>query len=334
MKNISKVSLSGSTAAVTGGAGLIGSFLVEQLLQLGANVVVIDDLSKGLMSNLNGVTDKIDFREGDLECPRFSRDALDGCSVVFHLASRAYGVGYAYGHHLENMAHNERITTNVIEALERQRPQHVLMASSSCVYDDNGPDAISELPLFMGNPERVNKGYGWAKRFLEQKARLLTEEASIPVTIVRPFNIYGERYRWVGEYSQAIPMLVKRIMNGENPVQVWGSGDQRRSYIHAHDCARMMLGLVERGYSAGPVNIGTRETWSMRDLVALICEVAKVNPEIIFDRTKPEGRLVKSSNTALFDSIMPGFQFEVPLREGLMRMLKWYDKTFGEGSVE
>ncbi|CAG0998633.1 partial GDP-L-fucose synthase, partial [Rhodocyclaceae bacterium] len=184
------------------------------------------------------------------------------------------------------MAHNERITTNVIEALERQRPHHVLMASSSCVYDDNGPDTISELPLFEGSPERVNKGYGWAKRFLEQKATLLAEETGLPVTIVRPFNIYGERYRWVGKYSQAIPMLVKRIMDGENPVVVWGSGNQRRSYIHAHDCARMMMGLVEIGYTAGPVNIGTQETISMRDLVALICEVARVNPELSFDRSK------------------------------------------------
>jgi nucleoside-diphosphate-sugar epimerase len=186
----------------------------------------------------------------------------------------------------------------------------------------------------MGNPERVNKGYGWAKRFLEQKATLLAEETDIPVTIVRPFNIYGERYRWVGEYSQAIPMLVKRIMDGENPVEVWGSGDQRRSYIHAQDCARMMMGLVEKGYSAGPVNIGTQETWSMRDLVALICEVAKADPEISFNRSKPEGRLVKSSDTALFNATLPQFQFEVPLREGLMRMLKWYDKTFRGESIE
>jgi nucleoside-diphosphate-sugar epimerase len=328
------IELRGVTTAVTGGAGLIGSYLVEQLVAVGAHVVVIDDFSKGTRENLAAVEDRIDIREGDMESSSFTHDALDGCGLVFHLASRAYGVGYGQGHHLEIMAHNERITTNVIEALERQRPQHVLMASSSCVYDDSGPDTLPELPLFEGSPERVNKGYGWAKRFLEQKSTLLAEETGVPVTIVRPFNIYGERYRWVGQYSQAIPMLVKRIMDGENPVMVWGSGNQRRSYIHAHDCARMMMGLAKIEYTAGPVNIGTQETISMRDLVTLICEVARVTPELSFDRGKPEGRVIKSSNTALFNAIMPAFEFEVPFREGLTRMLEWYRKTFESGVAQ
>ena len=89
--------------------------------------------------------------------------------------------------------------------------------SSSCVYDDNSPDYTPELEVFHGKPETANKGYGWAKRFLEQKATLFSEEMNIPIVIPRPFNIYGEKYCWAGEYSQAIPMLVKRILDGDNP---------------------------------------------------------------------------------------------------------------------
>lgn len=317
-----------SAIAVTGGAGLIGSCLVDLLVERGERVVVIDDFSKGSRQNLVRSIEQIEIREGDLEDRAFALEALAGCRTVYHLASRAYGVGYGQGHHLEILAHNERITTNIIESMERHRPEHVLITSSSCVYDDNGPDIIPELRLFLDNPERVNKGYGWAKRFLEQKTVLLTEETGIPATIVRPFNIYGERYQWVGEYSQAIPMLVKRIMDGENPVLVWGSGNQRRSYIHAHDCARMMIGLVDVSYTAGPVNIGTEETISVRDLVLMICDVAGVQPELVFDRTKPEGRAIKSSDTSLIKTILPGFAFDIPLREGIDRMLGWYKNTF------
>lgn len=321
-----------ATVAVTGGAGLIGSHLVDLLLEQGARVVVIDDFSKGTRDNLQQSLNSIELREGNLEDPGFTHEALAGCDTVYHLASRAYGVGYGQGHHMEILAHNERITTNVIDALDAHRPKRVLITSSSCVYDDNGPDTIPELPLFLDAPEKVNKGYGWAKRFLEQKSVLLAEETGIPITIVRPFNIYGERYRWVGKYSQAIPMLVRRILNGEDPVLVWGSGNQRRSYIHAHDCARMMIGLTETNFTTSPVNIGTEETISVRDLVSLICQTAELSPELTFDLSKPEGRSIKSSNTALFQSVLPGFEFDVSLKDGVQRMLGWYEKTFPNGA--
>jgi len=319
-----------SVIAVTGGAGLIGSFLVDELVAASLRVIVIDDFSKGQRQNLVHVENKIELREGDLEVPGFASDALSGCDIVFHLASRAFGVGYAEGRHLEILRHNERITDNLLDAVAHHRPRHLLVTSSSCVYADDGPDTVSELSLFQGEPEIVNWGYGWAKRFLEQKSLIYARETGVPVTIVRPFNIYGERYRWVGEFSQAIPMLVKRVMDGEDPVVIWGGGNQRRSYIHARDCARMMLALVQADHSHGPVNIGTEETTSMIDLVNLICRVADVSPAFEFDRTKPEGRLVKSADMRLFRTIVPDFSFSLDLEQGLAAMVGWYSDLFGK----
>ena len=91
--------------------------------------------------------------------------------------------------------HNEKITNNLLEVFENSKPYKILVTSSSCVYKDNGPDLISERYLFDQEPEIVNRGYGWAKRFLEQKFLLLSEISNINLKIVRPFNIYGERYR-------------------------------------------------------------------------------------------------------------------------------------------
>ena len=120
-------------------------------------------------------------------------------------------------------------------------------------------------------------------------------------------------------------------MDGENPVVLWGSGNQRRNYTHAHDCARIFRQLVERGYTGRPVNIGTTETLSIKELFSLICEVANVNPEVGLDLQKPEGRLVKSSDTTLLNSIVPHFEYQVSLREGICRMLDWYERTFKKG---
>lgn len=320
------------TVVVTGGAGLIGSFLVERLVAVGAEVIVADDFSKGRRSYLASVADRLEVREGDLEQLSVMARALEGADVVFHLASRAYGVGYSSSNHLEMLQHNERITNNLMQSLARKPVEHLLVTSSSCVYPDDGPDTVPELPLFSGEPELANWGYGWAKRFLEQKAVMLARETGIPLTIVRPFNIYGERYTWFGEASQAIPMQVKKVMDGDDPVVIWGSGEQRRNYLHAIDCADAMAGLVEAGYE-GVVNIGTEDTVTLRELVENICRVAGRKPRLVTDTSRPEGRRVKSSDSRLLRHAYPGFAPRVGLESGLARMLAWYDATFAKAIV-
>jgi UDP-glucose 4-epimerase len=252
--------------------------------------------------------------------------ALEGADVVFHLASRAYGIGY--GDHLAALTHNEKITDNLLQVLARRPVMHLLVTSSSCVYPDDGPETLPELPLFTGEPEQANWGYGWAKRFLEQKSVMFARVAGIPLTIVRPFNIYGERYAWAGDHSQAIPMLVKKVMDGSDPVVIWGSGEQRRNYLHAFDCADAMAGLVEAGF-AGAVNIGTEETVTLRELVAAICRAGGKTPRIVTDLSKPEGRRIKSSDSGLLRRGYPGFRRSIELESGLQRMIGWYRTTFG-----
>lgn len=319
-----KIDLSARSVAVTGGAGLIGSFLVENLLARGARVVVIDDFSTGLRRHLASVEGKFELREGDLEQRGFALEALEGAEYVFHLASRAFGVGYGASRHLQICLHNERVTDNIIEALDRHRPKFVLAVSSSCVHRDDGPDTFPELPVFDGDPEHVNRGYGWAKRFLEAKFALLSEASGIPVAIARPVNIYGERYRWRGANSQAIPMLVHKVMSGMDPVVIWGSGEQRRNYMHAADCADLLCRIVEAGTGGTTVNVGLEETISMADLVASIVAVSGKSPRTVLDRTKPEGRFVKSADSTRLRSVVGDVKPTVALHEGLARMVGWY----------
>lgn len=325
--------LKDKSVVVTGGAGLIGSFLVERLVAAGADVVVGDDFSKGRRENLAGVIGKVEIREGDLEQLAAMERALEGAEIVFHLASRAYGIGYSAGNHVKILEHNEHITGNLIHVLAKRPVQHLLVASSSCVYPDDGPDVLPELPLFTGEPEMANWGYGWAKRMLEQKALILARETGVPLTIVRPFNIYGERYAWVGEASQAIPMQVKKVLDGENPIVIWGSGTQRRNYLHAIDCADAMAGLIETGFT-GTVNIGMEDTVTLSELVNSICRIAGRDPKLVADTTRPEGRRIKSADSSALRRAYPGFRKSVTLDEGLGRMLGWYRETFGAQKTE
>lgn len=320
--------LNGRIVTVTGGAGLIGSFLVERLVAAGARIVVADDFSKGRQEYLANVAHQVEVRQGDLETVEAVERALDGAEVLFHLASRAYGVGYSAGRHLAILEHNERITNNLLHVLSRRPPAHLLVTSSSCVYPDDGPDTVPELPLYTGEPELANWGYGWAKRMLEQKMLMLARETGVPLTIVRPFNIYGERYTWLGEASQAIPMLVKKVMDGDDPIVIWGSGAQRRNYLHAIDCADAMAGLVEAGFT-GVVNIGTEDTVTLIELVETICHAAGRRPRLVTDTIKPEGRRVKSADSTLLRRAYPGFARRIDLQQGIARMIKWHQATFG-----
>lgn len=323
------------TIGVTGGLGLIGSFLAEELTEIGARVVLVDDESKGSWKYIPDLTSKVDYRKGSLESPAFAREALDGCDVVFHLASRAYGVGFSQKNNFEMFRFNDLINTNVLDAIAYHRVNQALVVSSSCVYPDDGPTPMPDCIPVTGEPERVNWGYGWAKRILEQKAIIYQKETGIPITVVRPFNIYGEHYNWVGNSSQAIPMLVKRILDGENPVVIWGTGNQRRNYIHGLDCARAMIRLMENGYFERPVNLGREETVSVRDLVIRIAECAQLDIKLVTDRSKPEGRFIKSADSKLLSAALgDDFEWKVSLREGIKRMTEWYTETFPKEDTE
>lgn len=314
---------------VTGGAGLIGSFLCERLVTSGYKVFVIDDFSKGQLSNLKTIERDIEIIEADLQNLNHSIRFLSKAKNIFHLASRAYGVGYSSKNHIETLLHNEKISNNLLEVFEDSKPDNILIASSSCVYMDEGPEKISERPLFESEPEKVNSGYGWAKRFLEQKFIILSKINHINLKIVRPFNIYGERYRWVGEYSSAIAMLVKKVMDEEDPIHAWGSGKQRRSYMHAYDCSRIMKIFMESVDGNSTLNIGTEETISIKDLVNIICKESSRNPKIIFDKSKPEGRFIKSSDTTYLKKVIGKEKIiTINIEEGIRKMIGWYNNNF------
>jgi len=319
----------GKPVAVTGGLGLIGSFLCEELCARGAKVILVDDESKGSWKYIPHLRDRVEFRRRDLADPQQAIEGLAGAEFVFHLASRAYGVGFSQKNNFEMFRFNDLVNTNVLDGIAANHPQQALVVSSSCVYSDEGPTPMSDCQPLTGEPERVNWGYGWAKRVLEQKAFIYQKETGIPLTVVRPFNIYGERYNWVGDSSQAIPMLTKRLLDGENPLVIWGTGNQRRNYVHALDCARVMLQLVENGYHERPVNIGREETVSVKDLVQRLASLNSMSLELVCDRTKPEGRFIKSADSNLLMAALgDNFVWKVDLQEGLSRMISWHRQTF------
>lgn len=319
----------GARVCVTGGAGLIGSYLVEQLLDRGCEVTVIDDLSKGTLDNLKAVENKYALKKINLE---ENHDQLfEGIDYVFHLASRAYGIGYSSTNHVGLMIHNELVTNTIARNLNQHPPKGVCILSSSCVYPDSDIGFFSEERFGRSTiclPESANRGYGLAKQLLESKVSFVCQELDISLKIVRPFNVYSERYLWMGDKSQALPMLVHKAVTEDQKIVVWGSGEQQRNYIHALDLARKIVGLCDSHY-VGPINIGASMNVSIRRLAEMLLEeLGRKNLRIEFDRSKPEGCIIKTGEFSLQTNL--GLPLEtISLEQGLARMCQWGVTNFG-----
>jgi nucleoside-diphosphate-sugar epimerase len=178
-------------------------------------------------------------------------------------------------------------------------------------------------------PESVNEGYGWAKRIQELAGDYYVHDYGMKVSIVRPFNPYGGNYHWGSEEkAHVVPALVKRVMDGEDPLRVWGTGKQRRNLLHASDATRLILTVVEKDLVATPVNIGYDEDITIADLVNLICEVSGKHPKVEFDTSRPEGRFRKCADATRLREVTNGYVPRVSLREGIEEMIEWYRRSF------
>jgi nucleoside-diphosphate-sugar epimerase len=307
---------------VTGGAGMIGASLLPKLAKAGHDVIVVDDLSRGYNTHVPDacqliVSDVAEIMDLD----------IGSVDVVFHLCSFMFGLGYSQNNHAELYDRNTRISDSLLTFMKAQaRTCRMVFVSSSCVYPDDGPDCCTEETPLGNYTEMANLGYGYSKRHMEDRLRLASSIFGFPLSIVRPFNIYGEAYRWVGSFSQAIPMLVNKVMCDEPRIEVWGSGLQRRNYVHADDCAELLFRLGVGPNVVPLLNIGHQKTITLNDLTLLIATLAGRSINIDNNHDKPEGRFVKACSPEAIFHHFPDFEFSINLRAGLSRMIDWWYK--------
>ena len=313
---------------VGGGCGFLGSYLVPALVRAGARVTVVDNLEHGDSSALDPVKAAVTFVQADLRERSVCDEVLPGHDLFINLAAKASGVGFSRTHHGEMLIDNILCGLVPLQAAQRHGISRIVMTSTSCVYSDDAPVPTPELDAFIGEPEKVNEGYGWAKRVQELAAGYLAREHGTKITILRPFNLYGSNYPWRStERAHVIPALVKRVLDGEDPLVVWGSGEQRRNFLHGEDAAEIILRVLASG-AEGPVNIGYEEDTRIADLVALICDVTGRRPKIVFDRSRPDGQARKSSDSTRLRALTGNYEPRITLREGVEQMVDWYARTF------
>ena len=308
---------------VTGGAGFIGSHVVEKLIERGATVTVLDNLQNGSLKNLDSYKGKFKFIKGDCIDPKVSDKACAGQNIVMNLAARVGGIDYNRRHQATMLRDNLLIGSVMIESARKAGVERFLVVSSACVYPRNCSVPTPEVEGFLDEPEPTNGGYGWAKRMNEKSGFYYAEEFGMKVGIVRPYNCYGPRDHFDPDTSHVIPSLIKRIVDGEDPVIVWGDGKQTRAFLFVTDLAELMINAIEKYPVPEPINLGTDEEISIKELVENILKITDKKYKIKFDTTKPNGSPRRNSdNTKARKEI--GYAPRVALDEGLKKTIEWY----------
>ncbi len=312
---------------VTGGASFIGSHLVDALVERGARVRVVDNLSTGLRENLAGhlASGAIEFREEDLFHSGVARMAAEGQAVAFHLAADHGGRGYIATHPVE-CSRNLVLDGIVFEACQQAGVGQIVYASSGCVYPTSKQmDPSEEVFLsedMVGPPYEADDLYGWAKLMGELTLRAYHRQYGLKTASCRFFTVYGPR---CGE-SHAVMAMIGRAFARQDPFVIWGTGEQVRNWTYVTDIVEGFILAAERIEDGTAVNLGTAERIRVIDCAEEVIRLAGYHAEITRRLDLPSGVLNRAADTALAQQLL-GRTPQVPFREGLRRTFEWYAAT-------
>jgi nucleoside-diphosphate-sugar epimerase len=300
---------------VTGGAGFIGSHIVEELLRRGDTVRVLDNFSTGTRENLEPYHGNLEILEGDLRNLETVKTAVQDTDYIFHLAA-FISVPQSIKDPDKCFAINVAGTVNLLEESRKAGARKVVLSSSSAVYGDG-----DIFPTTEESPLRPLSPYALSKQVNELYARLYTRTLELPVTALRYFNVYGPRQRPDSDYAAAIPIFLRQLIAGE-PITIFGDGRQSRDFIFVKDVVRANLLAAEDRPSGEALNICTGSEINLLDLLEALSEISPSQPEVHFVAPRP-GDIYRSAGSPVKAAGILGFRAETPLSVGLAKTLEW-----------
>jgi GDP-L-fucose synthase len=295
---------------VTGGGGFLGSHLVERLRVEGYEPFVPRRRDYDLT------------RQADAE--RLFAETHP--ELVFHLAAEVGGIGANRANPGRYWYANLVMGANVIELCRLEGVRKLVIAGTVCSYPKHTPVPFREDDLWNGYPEETNAPYGVAKKALLVGAQAYREQYGLSTIFLLPANLYGPGDNFHPTNAHVIADLIRKMTGDAEEVVLWGDGSPTREFLYVEDCAAALALAAERYDGAEPVNIGTGDEISIRELAELVAELTGFDGKLTWDPTKPNGQPRRRLDTSRARELF-GFEAQTQLREGLERTIAWYRQS-------
>ncbi len=303
---------SGRSVLVTGGNGFLGRAVVRTLRSRGAERVFVPRRSE------------YDLTEADAVA-RLYHDARP--DVVLHLAAEVGGIGANRANPGRYFYANLAMGLHLIEQGRRYGLEKFVQVGTICAYPKHTPVPFQEADLWNGYPEETNAPYGIAKKALLVMLESYRAQYGFPGIYLLPVNLYGPGDNFDPETSHVIPALVRKFVaardRGSECVKVWGTGAASREFLYVDDCARGIVLATEHYDDDAPVNLGTGQEITIRDLAEKISELCGFEGEIAWDATRPDGQPRRCLDTSRAEAAF-GFRAEIEFDDGLRRTIDWW----------
>lgn len=305
-----------SVILVTGGSGMVGSAVVRLLR------------SRGFCGVLAPGRTEMDLLDSTA-VERFLGDRRP--EYVFMIAARVGGIAANSSDLAGFLSDNARMTLNLFHGCRKFPPRKNLFLGSSCIYPRLCPQPIKEEYLLTGPFEPTNEGYAIAKLMGLKLAAFHHRQHGMPTVCPVPCNLYGTNDHFDFDRSHVLSALVRRFVDaadeGRDEVTLWGSGEPRREFLHVDDAAEAILLLMEKSETPDPINVGSGEDISIRDLASLVARTSGYRGKVLWDRGKPDGMPRKCLDVSRLSRF--GFRPSVSLEQGVEKTIGEYRKTKG-----
>ena len=301
-----------SSILVTGGTGFLGSRVVSLLKNRGAENIII--------SHSN---------ENDLRLKESCSDITKNIDIVFHIAAKVGGIGFNQEKPAELFYDNLMMGTNLMEEARKNGVKKFIALGTICSYPKFTPLPFAENDIWNGYPEETNAPYGLAKKMLLVQSQAYFQQYNFNSIVVFPTNLYGPRDNFSEDSSHVIPALIKKVFFAKNAdkkkITLWGDGSPSRDFLYVDDAAEGIILAAEKYNNQEPINLGTSEEITIKELIEKIQKIMNTDLEIEWELEKPNGQ---PRRCVSFEKAKNEIDFspKINLEEGLRKTINWYEQ--------